>query len=385
MIAMLTATTFEIDDAAVAVAEIAAQLDVPNALRRNSVGIMSCYPEFLETDVAKAICDSLPFDVVGCTTMSNGTAGERGQMMLSLTVLTSDDVSFSAALSSPMAKDNMAPLEEVFHSAASALPEKPSLLIVFVPVVDYLSGDIVIEALNDISGGLPIFGGLPSDHTTDYSQSYTIFNGERHSAAMPLLLLSGPVTPRFFVISIPEKNLQKQQAIISSSEGNVLHTVNGMPLLSYLETLGISSSTGVDTVKIIPFVVDYNDGTTPVVRGIYRITPEGSAMCGGRMPCNSTLSIGSLEHDDVVATAKEIMEKALATPSTSCLLIFSCICRGWSLGLDTMAEFDMVRDTVNGAVPYSICYAGGEICPVYNQQGESFNRFHNYTCVVCAL
>lgn len=383
MIAMFTASTFEIDDAAVA--EITAQLDVPNTLRKNSVGIMTCYPEFLETNVAKAICDSLPFDVVGCTTMSNGTPDEQGQMMLSLAVLTSDEVSFSAAVSAPMTREHMAPLEDVFQSAASALPEKPSLLIAFVPVVDYLSGDIVIEALNGISGGVPIFGALPSDQTTDYSQSYTIFNGERHSAAMPLLLLSGPVSPRFFIISIPEVNLQKQQASITSSEGNMLHTVNDMPLLSYLETLGISSSTGVDTVKIIPFVVNYNDGTTPVVRGIYRITPEGSAMCGGRMPRNSTLSIGSLEHDDVVGTARDIMETTLAAPGIRCLLIFSCIGRGWSLGLDAMAELDTVRDTVNGAVPYAMCYAGGEICPVYNQKGESFNRFHNYTCIVCAL
>lgn len=385
MIAMSTAATFEIDDAAVAVAEITAQLDLSGTLRKNSVGIMSCYPEFLETGVAKAICDSLPFDVVGCTTMNNGTPDEQGQMMLSLAVLTSDEVSFSAAVSSPMTKNYMDPLNDVYQSAASALPEKPSMLIAFVPVVDYLSGDIVIEALNDISGGLPIFGTLPSDHTTDYSQSYTIFNGERHSAAMPLLLLSGPVTPRFFVVSIPEKNRQKQQAIITSSEGNVLHTVNDMPLLSYLETLGISSSTGVDGIKIIPFVVDYNDGTTPVVRGIYRFTPDGSAMCGGRMPRDSTLSIGSLEHDDVVGTAREITEKTLAVPGINCLLIFSCICRGWALGMDAMAELDTVRDTVNGTVPYFMCYAGGEICPVYNQEGESFNRFHNYTCIVCAL
>ena len=53
--------------------------------------------------------------------------------------------------------------------------------------------------------------------------------------------------------------------------------------------------------------------------------------------------------------------------------------------MDTMAELETVREAVNGAVPYAMCYAGGEICPVYNEQGETFNRFHNYTCVLCAL
>lgn len=386
MIDMLTAVTFEMDDAATAVAEIAAQLELTTKLRKNAVGIISCYPEFLETEVAKAICGSLPFDVLGCTTMGNGNSAGQGQMMLSLAVLTSDEVSFSAAVSAPLGKkEYLDHLKEVYQRAAAALPEKPSLLISFAPMVDYLSGDVMIEALNDISGGLPIFGTLPSDHTTDYSQSHTIFNGELYGDAMPLLLLSGPVNPRFFIISIPEKNRQKQQAIITSSEGNVLHKVNDMPLLDYLATLGISSSTGMDSIKIVPFVVDYNDGTTPVARGIYRFMSDGSAMCGGLMPCHSTLSIGSLEYDDVISTAKEIIGKALAVPDVNCLLIFSCICRGWALGMDTMAELETVREAVNGAVPYAMCYAGGEICPVYNEQGETFNRFHNYTCVLCAL
>ncbi len=388
MITMLTATTFEIDDAASAIAEIASQLDLGNKMRKYSAGIVTCYQEFVETGVLKAICESLPFSVVGCTTMSSGTADEQGQMLLSLAVLTSDEVAFSTALSEPMSKEYMPQLESVYQRAAAALPADvatPSMLVPFVPIIDYLGGDIVIEALNGISGGLPIFGTLPSDNTTDYSKSYTIFNGGHYSDAMPLLMLSGPVNPRFYVVSIPEKKRQKQQAIITSSEGNILHKVNDLPLLDYLETLGISSATGVDSVKIIPFVVDYNDGTTPVVRGIYRFTPEGSAMCGGQMPCNSTLSIGALEHDDVIETSKELISKAMATPNASCLLIFSCICRGWALGLDDLAEMAIVRDTLNGAMPYIMCYSGGEICPVYNEKDESFNRFHNYTCIVCAF
>ncbi|MDR2393850.1 MAG: hypothetical protein LBD93_06825 [Treponema sp.] len=84
MIKTMSAYTFEIDEVAIAVSEILAQLDVEHSLYAHSVGLMTCYEEFIETRVIKAISDALPFDVIGCSTMANASAGELEEMMLCL-------------------------------------------------------------------------------------------------------------------------------------------------------------------------------------------------------------------------------------------------------------------------------------------------------------
>ena len=384
MLTMLTAYTSEIDDIAIAIDEVLEQLDLKNSLRRHSVGILSCYSEFLETGVVKALCDSVPFDVIGCTTMASGTNRQNGIMILSLCVLTSDEVSFATSQSAPLSVENCATsLGKAYQKAADALQDKPSLAIPIFPTLNFITGESLVEALDTISSGLPVFGTLPCDNTNDYSQSFVIYNGEASGKSMALLLLSGPISPKFHIVSIPEERRQKQNAIITSSEGNLLHSVNNMPLLQYLETLGLCEANNVETAKIVPFVVDYNDGTTPVVRGIYSFTPEGSAMCGGLMPLNGTLSIGSLDYLDVINSVTTLMDEVKAREDASVMLIFSCICRGWALGTDMLAELDRVQESTQ--LPYMMCYSGGEVCPVYNTQGSFFNRFHNYTCIICTI
>ena len=384
MVTMLTAHTFELDDIEAAVSEIVSQLDLENKQRKYSAGILSCYPEFLETGVVKAVCDRMPFDIVGCTTLGCGTPGAHGLMMLSLSVLTSDEVVFATALSSPLVDGHMKAMEDAYACASAALPDNPSMMIPMVPLVSGLSNDVVIDALDAISGGLPIFGTLPSDDTSDYSQSFVLYNGESFAGSMAMLLLSGPITPQFFIVSIPDGKRQKQEALITSSEGCIVHEVNGMPIVEYLQTIGLCKATDLDVVKIVPFIVDFNDGTTPVARGIYRFTPEGSAVCGGHMPLNATLAIGSLESEDVVSSTRKMIETVLADKNITSLLAFSCLCRGWALGVDALAELNAVGKAAKD-VPHLMLYSGGELCPVYDEQGKTCNRFHNYTCILCAF
>ena len=385
MLTMLTAHTFEVDDVDGAVAEILEQLDLENKLCKNAVGILTCYSEFLETGVVKAVCDSLPFEVVGCTTMASGTPQQSGAMILALSVITSDTVAFATTMSAPLvAETYFTALEEAFTKAAGNLPDKPSMIIPFLPIPDTVTNDSIVDALNTISSELPIFGTLGSDHTTDYNRAHIIHNGEDTKESMALLLMSGPISPRFHMVSIPEEKRQKQNAIITSSQGNIVHRVNDMPLLQYLETIGFCNASNIETAKIVPFIVNYNDGTTPVVRGIYYFTPEGSAVFSGHMPCNATLSIGSLDYSDVITSTKALIAEVNARKDASLMLIFSCICRGWTLGTDMLAELDCVQETTE-RIPYLMCYSGGEISPVYNEQDVLFNRFHCYTCIICTL
>ena len=59
-----------------AVSEILEQLDVEHTLLAHSLGILHCYSEFCENGIVKAICEKLPFDVVGNTTSSLSASGK---------------------------------------------------------------------------------------------------------------------------------------------------------------------------------------------------------------------------------------------------------------------------------------------------------------------
>jgi len=98
---MLNAWTLELDDPAVAVAEILEQLDLENRLLAHSAGFITCSSDYVETGMVKAICDALPFEVVGCTPLTNAVNQEGGTLLLCLSVLTADDCRFVTALTPP--------------------------------------------------------------------------------------------------------------------------------------------------------------------------------------------------------------------------------------------------------------------------------------------
>jgi hypothetical protein len=258
-------------------------------------------------------------------------------------------------------------------------------MLVFAPLLFDLAGDYIVEALDSLSGGVPIFGTLAVDHTIDYSTAATIYDGKSDRNKLSLVLMYGEINPVFSIASVSEDKILGQKAIITESEGNILKGVNGMSVMKYLQSIGLAPNGKVEGLNAIPFIIDFNDGTRTVTRAIFAITPEGYAVCGGVMPLNATLEIGYIDHDDVISTTKKTINKILEQKNRDGLLIFSCLVRNLVLGFDVFAEMEEVEKTINGKIPYFISYSGGEICPVYNEEGKFVNRFHNDTIITCLL
>ncbi|MDR0562659.1 MAG: FIST C-terminal domain-containing protein [Spirochaetaceae bacterium] len=381
----ITAYTAEIDDASAAVSEILAQLDMAQNLRAHSVGLISCYSEFIESGVVKAICEALPFDVIGCTTAGSAVSGMLGELILCLIALTGDELVFSAGASEPLIPEPEAALAEAYRQVREKLPGEPSLMIAFTPFVKNVPGERVIEIFSGICPELPIFGAQAIDYIDikQFTKTYTFFNGESRRDAVAFLLIYGDIHPAFFTASLSEVCIQKQKAVVTKSEGNRVIEVNGMPLLLYLEKIGMS---GVDmgTSLSFPFMVDYRDGTKPVPRASYTATPEGHMVFGGRIPVGAMLAVGDMDYQDVLATAKELLGTVIAQKG-SCILLFSCLMRYLILGADTVAEMELTRAAIGKRKPYYFLYSGGEFCPVRNERGRLVNRFHNCTVIACVL
>ena len=382
---LINAYTLELDEQAVAVSEILNQLDLEKNAWKNSVGFITCGYDFVESGIVKAICDALPFDVAGCTTLTNANNDETGTMLFCLTVLTADDCQFATAKTYCFEENFGEAVSASARKAMSGLERPVNLALAFLPMYG-AGGEIMLATLDKALGGAPIFGTVACDSdTAAYSNTHVIHNGECFKDHLSFILISGNVSPRFVVTATSEQNLRKQQAVITSSEGCLLKQVNNMTARDYFKSIGLSPENGVDGMSSVPFVVDYGDGTQPVARAIYGVNEDGTAVCGGIMPEGGTLYIGRMDVADILLTAKTSLDTLLKIEKLNGIIMFPCLGRNMVLATDPLGEINVVKNTIDNRIPWHLAYSGGECCPVYAKDGQVVNRFHNFTFIGCAI
>jgi hypothetical protein len=386
MVKMLTACTAEIDDVEAAVDEIMGQLDLPHALLANSVGIIACHYEFIDNGTVEELCEGLPFSVAGCTTMGNATKDGCGLELLSISVLTSDDVYFSTAMSGELDPAGLdSAISAAYEQALEKLGGDPAMILAYGPLMLTLGATPIMNAINRCGGGIPVFGTMSCDPTSDFRESRVIHNGVAAPNTLALVLLKGNVQPKFYVNTIPEASIRKLTAVVTDSEECLVKAVNDLPFLDYLESIGISKARVIDSNAAFPIMVDYNDGSKPAGRGIYSTTPEGYALLGGEIPVGSTIAMANMDYTGVLQTAEEAVKKAIAPGNVSGILMYPCMTRNMALGANSDDEMQKIAETLGGKYPYQICYSGGEMCPVSTGDGKLLNRVHNFTYIICVL
>jgi len=384
----LTAFTLEIDDIETAVSEILEQLALSENLLKNSVGIISCYSEFINTGVVRELCRVLPFDVVGTTTIACGVNGEFSETMLSLMVITSDETEFVAGITEAISSDDESILRNGYESAAVKFSDKPKFMISFAPLLMNIGAEFYIDAMDNITGGIPNYGTLAVDHHADYHEAQVIYNGEAFSDRYAMVLVGGDISPVFMVAGISNENVFPEKGVVTAAIANQLQTVNNISVVDYLHSLGLEKDGegGIIGINSFPFVVDYNDGSKPIVRVMFALTPDGSAVCGGNMPIGATLSVGKIDSGEVLATTKRLLKDVLEKNNVSTMLMFSCVGRYFAQGFNQTAEMQLVGDVLDDTeVTYQLIYSGGELCPVYDRDEKAVNRNHNDTFIICAF
>jgi hypothetical protein len=389
MIEAMTAYTNEIDDVKTAVSEITAQIGL-GKLRGNSVGILVCHLDFITSGVVKALCASLPFDIAGVTSIASAVPGNRGLNVLSLLVLTSDDVFFSAALSGPMAAEIRGdPCGDVCRRALKGLPTQPekcALGLTFMPFIpQWMAGDEILDALDKVSGGVPFFGTLAAGYSPAAEPPFVVFNGEAYTDRLAVVLMSGNVCPRFACVAISENKVSLRKGVVTDSEGNLLREIDGVPAAAYLEELGLADGGKLRWNLTIPVVVNYGDGTGPVSLIVVEQTPEGHIRMGGSVPVNSTFSVGAVDRGDILTGVSTLVESLKETPANA-FFFCSCTLRALALKLDQTAELEQAVKLLDvHSTPYLFMYSGGEVAPLYTPDGRTVNRYHNVTVIGCAL
>jgi hypothetical protein len=389
MIKTITIHTQEIDDPEAAVKELCGLLEKQGPLLTHSIGLVSCFADYISAGTVEGLAKKLPFEIVGATTLAGASKDADGEVLLFLTVLTSDAVEFVTGLTDPISVEDAAPIRAAWEQAAGGRAEKPALMLGFAPLLTNTSGDFLVDTFSTVSGNVPVFGGFAMDHNDDYHEAKVIYNGLSYPDRCAFVLWYGSIQPTFLIGSISEKRAFRDKGVVTASTGNQLEEVNGISVSDYLSGLGLQKGAdgSIIGVNAHPFILDYNDGARPVIRVMFAITAEGHAVCGGKIPVGASLQVGVIDAVEVLSSTGETIQNALAlgraNGKTNGMLIFSCVGRYFAQGFHAEAEMQKVRETIRDTLPFHLCYSGTELCPVYERDGNIRNRSHNDSIVIC--
>jgi hypothetical protein len=308
MIRLLTAFTFEIDDPRIATDEILKQLDTEHSLLKNSAGFLFCSMDFISSGTAVAVSRLLPFATIGCTTNGIAMPGIMDENMLAAAVLTSDDIFFRTDISGPLDMNGEARIKELYERLSGFPDFSPSLILVCHANPDRFPGDKVVDILNRISGGTPIFGTNALDDTIENRTPLIIYDGASYSDMLALLTIYGVVESRFEIKSLPPMNIYSKPAIVTEVQGSRIISINNIPAVEFMEALGITSKNKVNAVYGFPLLIDNNDGTGPKSCAIHSIEDGGVLRCGSAIARGATLKLVSQMQEEVLYSSEQLAE-----------------------------------------------------------------------------
>ncbi|MDR2006768.1 MAG: FIST C-terminal domain-containing protein [Acidaminococcales bacterium] len=391
MIKTATMFTYELDDAERSLDELKEQLQRQMPLMKNTVGILVCDPEFVKTGVVKTVCARLPFPIAGATSMAQSTGGETGRLMLTLMVLTSDDVFFAVGVSKADKKENtFDDAGRSYKEAASRLGAKPEMVLLFTPFDLEIPGNFYVDAFSRLCPDTPVFGSFAMDDLPKFADCLTIMNGSAYRDAVSFVLIGGNVAPRFFTATIPEEKLARYRGKITKASGNLLMQVNGECALKYFEGHGLAKDGQLAPgLRFLPLVMDREKregANEELIRNeVSYFDQSGFAVCGAVLGAHSTFEAVVFASEYILGTSKSMIKKINAEPGIQALLMFSCIVRRLSLREEPLKELYLIAETVSEDTPYMISYTGGEICPVPIAGDKLKNCFHSYALIACIL
>jgi hypothetical protein len=383
----MSAYTYEIDDAETALAEIKAQLDSKITLLEHTVGVIMCHPEFIDTKVLQYICDNLPFDIVGTTNSSQSVNDEAGELMLTIFVMTSDDVRFKVGVTESLYEEVDGPIRAAYEKASAGEPEPPKLLLVFSPLlIGHYAGDVYLKAWNKIIPDTPFFGPHAIDDTAAFDESETIYNGVNMKESMSFILCYGNINPRFLIATLPPNHVISVRAEVTKATDNIVYKINNVKARKFFKEAGIA-----ENVIVFPFLIeqvkrDDYDGI-PIFRGHFSFNEDGSAEFSGDVDEGSMLSIVKADPENILASSLNEIKRINEMTDVNGVLMFSCAMRRVVLlgANQPLVELQMVRDTIKSDIPFMMGYAGSEVCPTSVNNGVPNNRYHNYTMIILVV
>lgn len=396
------AITGEMDDMKRAADELSSGVLCSLPLPDRSCGIVFCDSEMDSRALMAGLKEKLQIPLVGCTTLAcldrqNGFQ----EMAATLIVLTADDVRFALSLSDPLTSQNAGEaIARAWRRGMEDLGEPVKLGIAFPASDNDIMMDEYPDAINNISDGVPLIGGI-SSFSPSYGVNRILFDGEAYSDRVVFLLFGGNVRPVFSVRNVLSE-LTEQTRIVTRAERNTIYTVENVTFVEYLRQMGLpveKIASDPDAISFVthPLLIRAADGENddvPVARTLHALDLEnGSGTTIGKVPEGSMISVALMKRRDIEISSDQAMRNLLREMETqrkddyawSTILCVSCVGRHLIMGSDRDVEGRIIVQSAPGYLNLCGFYANGELCPTALKNGRIVNRAHNESIVLCAF
>ncbi len=381
----LQAFTEEIDFLDDAAEELSSQIDRTQLLK-NTCAFIFCSHEVNVKELTENLKKKFDFPFFGCTGIGMLSSNGFSQETITMLVLTADDCEFELGITDEInTTDDLYKIKDKYSEISSKLPEKEKIIFAYSPWWGNVSNDNVVKILDEISGGVPVFGGIASDGWT-FDNTHVFANDTVAKNRVALMMISGNVRS-VFTIEHSTTGLTNSHKVVTKSEGPTVYTLNNESATEYLEEMGIiSEKTNVLTDYLAnPFIstitkTEDND-EIDVIRALVTIDHENKS-CSfiGNVEEGSELNMVLISRKDIEGSVKkafddifEMIEKT-QDYKFSTILCSSCGARYSLIVSDKNTEGKAYADRLPEGVNVQGFYTYGEFCPA---KGKKFGKLYN--------
>ena len=388
--------TEEIDDLEVALEELKNGIPTEELLA-NTVGIVYVYYDADFEELSKRLCETFQFPIIGVSAMA--LLNNEGYLAygMELLVMSADDVRFSVGMTESLDKDNYKEkLEKLYYAMKGDTQEQEKLILSYTGKLVDADGDIYIKTFDKISGGVPVYGGMPSDMYT-YKGFKVFYDGKVENYAAAVILVYGNVSP-ITLVEFSISNETRLENKVTKAVDNVVFSLGDKTFIQSLEEAGLSSDNENVIMEYVqtPFVVKKeveNGETIEFLRNlVYLKHDTGIGVFLGQVPEGAELKVATISVDDIGKSVTQVftnliheMEKK-SDYKYSTIICTSCTARYMNLVGDKNIEGNAYKDIIPDDINLVGMYSYGELCPTKSSDSDKlYNMFHNETFTILAL
>ncbi len=389
--------TYEKDDLEEAVEELKEQIDQTQLLK-NTAAIIFCGYEVDTEELTELLSEAFDFPFIGCTGLGLLSSEGFSQDSITMTVLTADDCSFEIGMTEDIrTNDQLGFVAEKYNELAQKAGNKGGMIFAYVPwQKDILASDIVM-LLDEVSEGVPVFGGIASDSWTfDACRSFT--NEKVSDSGVAMMLVHGNIRP-VFTIEHSTTGLSHSHKLVTKSEGTKVYTVSNEPATEYLKEAGIFNDKTEVLVDYLatPFISTLfkpeDDDEIDILRALAVINhEEGSCNFLGSVEEGSELNMVLISKKDIEGSVQKAFDDIFETIEKtedykySTIMCSSCGARYSLIVSDKNTEGKAYINRLPEGINVQGFYSYGEYCPAKGKKhGKLYNVLSNESLAIVAF
>lgn len=326
--------------------------------------------------------------LVGCSSSGEFTDQDCGLGGVSLSLIASDQMEVRIGVGESFAEDVPGSVDSATSgfAARSGDPLRPDwrgrTLMLFVDGLAGKAEELVDELVAATGMQYQLFGGAAADQVR--FEKTCVFNGDE--------ILSGAfvcveiLSEKPFGVGMSHGwNPVAGPFRVTSSTGNHLHEINGVPARELYADYATENEldTSDETIFLMQNIIGIADGENMKLRVPLAVEEDGTLICSTDVPEGAVVHIMRSDLDHVLACTEEAIEQASAdNPSGQYAgaLLIGCVATRLQLGDGFAATIERASKSM-GSASLGGCAAFGQLARI----GSSFSGRQSAASVVCLI